>query len=200
MSCSKSTNKSVEKESLTDIDSLSLLDLEKQYSKTGDITDLRAYLQQIDVMLAKDSNTLTYNNINLIKLKLSLLNFNNNDSINISLMDSLNQRVLHFYKKMVISYPYCPRVYFDLGQEYYSPQANNIDSAHFYFERSLFICDSTLLENPYNEKAYSLKVYTLLVLGRETEIKSMIEKDKILMKDNEEILKFLQKLSKELNI
>ncbi|WP_145996365.1 tetratricopeptide repeat protein [Dysgonomonas massiliensis] len=181
-------------------DTIPLIELERRYETSKNIVDLRNYLHRIDITLAKDSNKLTFNNIDLAKIKLSLLNFNDSDSTNISLSDSLNQKILCFYKKMITSYPNSPHTYIELGQMYFSPQSNNIDSANYYFEKALSLCDSILIEKPYNEDIYILKIHTMLIQDRETEVKAIIKRDEKLMEDNPKISRYLQQISNELGI
>lgn len=200
ISCSKLANTSMKKDCSIHADTIPLIELERRYETSKNIVDLRNYLHKIDITLAKDNNILTCNNINLAKLKLSLLNFNNSDSTNISLSDSLSQKILCFYKKMITSYPNSPHTYIELGQMYFSPQSNNIDSANYYFEKALSLCDSILIEKPYNEDIYILKIHTMLIQDRETEVKAIIKRDEKLMEDNPKISRYLQQISNELGI
>lgn len=179
-------------------DSLSFISLEKNYYKSQDISDLIAYLKKIDTMLAKDSNILTYNNVGLATTKLSLLNFNNSDSVNFFLMDSLYKKILHFYRDMAVAQPNNPRVYMDIAQMYNSPQASKPDSAYIYYEKASLLCDSILKDTPTEENIYRLKISIMFLLDKDKEAKDMIARDKISLKNNKKFLKFLQDISKEL--
>lgn len=199
LSCSNLTKESKGKDEVANVDTLSLMDLEKKYLKTGNVADLKEYLRKIDIILAKDSNSLTPDNVGLAKTKLALLNFNISDSVNVPLMDSLNHRIISFYKMKVLEDPNNPYIYVDLGQMYYSPQVDDVDSASFYMEKALILCDSILKNKPYDENTYRLKIYTMLSIGKEKEAKKIIEKDRTLMKTNLEVNNLLNEIYKEID-